>query len=194
MAELGNAALLTELGTNIQLELWLPRLAVKMADKDAFYLNRTEGRNKPESDKYAYSLDVGLLVFNRFQVLKSLATQTQNVFGEELYPSAIDKAAAMIRSIIADYPVVDGNKRTTMLAGLTLLKINNVQFTAKPGETEDFAVKIATDKLDIPAIVSWLREHTEAGQSSPPRTGDYVDVGLLALYKCRFSKVRFKIH
>jgi hypothetical protein len=52
-AELGNTALLIELGANPQLELHLPRLAVKMADKDAFYLNRPERRNKPNLAEYA---------------------------------------------------------------------------------------------------------------------------------------------
>ncbi len=47
-----------------------------------------------------------------------------------------------------------------MLAGLTLLEINGVSFEAKAGELEDFAVKITTDKLDIPAIVQWLHIHT----------------------------------
>jgi death-on-curing protein len=92
----------------------------------------------------------------------AIATQTQNVFGEELYPAIVDKAAAMVRAVIADHPFVDGNKRTAMLAGLTLLRINHLQFRAEPGEIEDFAVKIATHKLDIPAIVSWLHEHTVA--------------------------------
>lgn len=92
----------------------------------------------------------------------AIATQTQNVFGEELYPSIVDKTAALIRGLIADHPFVDGNKRTAILAGLTVLKINSIEFAAKPGEIEDFAVKIAVDKLDVPAIVSWLREHTAA--------------------------------
>jgi death-on-curing protein len=90
----------------------------------------------------------------------AIAAQTQNVFGEELYPSIVDKTAALIRGIVADHPFVDGNKRTAMLAGLTLLKINGIRFTAKSGEVEDFAVKIAADKLDVPAIVLWLLEHT----------------------------------
>jgi len=92
----------------------------------------------------------------------AIAAQTQNVFGEELYPSIIDKAAAIIRSIVADHPFVDGNKRTALLAGLTLLRINSIQFAAKPGDIEDFAVKVATNKLDVPAIVSWLHERIEA--------------------------------
>jgi hypothetical protein len=52
VAGLGNTALLVEPGTDIQLESWLPRLAVKMADMDVFYLDRPEKRNKPKSDKY----------------------------------------------------------------------------------------------------------------------------------------------
>jgi death-on-curing protein len=100
---------------------------------------------------------VGLRDLGRLEA--AIATQTQNVFGEELYPRLIDKAAAMIRGVIADHPFVDGNKRTAVLAGLTLLEINGARFVAKPGEIEDFAVRIATNKLDIPSIVAWLREH-----------------------------------
>ncbi len=90
----------------------------------------------------------------------AIATQTQNVFGEELYDTTYMKAAAIIRSIIADHPFVDGNKRTAMLAGLTLLHINNVVFRMKLGAIEDFAVRIATDKLDVSLIAAWLNEHS----------------------------------
>lgn len=89
----------------------------------------------------------------------AIATQTQNVFGEELYPSIADKAAALIRAIIADHPFVDGNKRTAMLIGITFLEINGSSFVAKPGEIEDFAVSIATRHLDIPIISAWLDKH-----------------------------------
>lgn len=91
----------------------------------------------------------------------AIATQTQNVFGEELYSSVVDKAAAMMRGIIADHPFVDGNKRTAMLAGITMLEINGLQFTAQIGEIEDFAVKIAVDRLDIPVIAQWLQERAK---------------------------------
>jgi death-on-curing protein len=91
----------------------------------------------------------------------AIATQSQNVFGEELYPSVIEKTAAIIRSIIADHPFVDGNKRTAILAGLTLLRTNGIRFVAQAGEIEDFAVKIATAKLDTPAIALWLYEHVK---------------------------------
>ena len=91
----------------------------------------------------------------------AIASQSQHVFGEELYATIHEKAAAIIRGIIADHPFVDGNKRTALLAGLTFLKINGLTFTAKPGEIEDFAVKIATDHLDVPAIGRWLAGRTK---------------------------------
>ena len=100
---------------------------------------------------------VGLRDLGRLEA--AIAAQTQNVFGEELYPNIVDKTAAVIRGVIADHPFVDGNKRTAMLAGLTLLEINHVQFSAEPCEIEDFAVQVATHKLDIPAVVSWIQGH-----------------------------------
>ncbi len=88
-----------------------------------------------------------------------LATQTQTVMGDEAYPTIYEKSAAVIMGIIANHPFIDGNKRTAMLAGLTLLSINNTQFVANPGEIEDFAVKIATEHLAVPDIANWLKEH-----------------------------------
>ncbi len=89
----------------------------------------------------------------------ALATQTQNVFGEELYTTLFEKAAALIRGIIADHPFVDGNKRTAMLSGLTFLSINGVSFKGRKGNIEDYAVKIAVDKLDVKNIAAWLQQN-----------------------------------
>lgn len=89
----------------------------------------------------------------------ALATQRQEVFGQELYANIYDKAAALLRGIVGDHPFVDGNKRTAMLAALTLLEINGHTFVAKPGELEDFAVLVATDHLDMPIISAWLQAH-----------------------------------
>jgi death-on-curing protein len=89
----------------------------------------------------------------------AIAVQTQNVFGEELYPGIVDKTAAMARGIIADHPFVDGNKRTAMLAGITLLALNNLNFTAHSGDIEEFAVNIATRHIDVPQISAWFKSH-----------------------------------
>ena len=89
----------------------------------------------------------------------AVCAQTQVVFSEELYPDIFSKAAAVIRSVVADHPFVDGNKRTAILAGLTLLELNNYHFDAISGELEDSAVRIATDRLSIAEIADWLCAH-----------------------------------
>lgn len=89
----------------------------------------------------------------------ALATQSQEVFGEELYPTLTQKAAALMRNIVADHPFVDGNKRTASLAALTLLELNGLNFVAKPGELEDFAVSVAVDHLEVDDIADWLDKH-----------------------------------
>ena len=90
----------------------------------------------------------------------AVSTQHQVVFGEELYATVFAKAAALIRGIIGDHPFTDGNKRTAMLAGLTLLEVNGYNFIAQRGELEDFAVRVATNHLDIDAIADWLERHS----------------------------------
>lgn len=93
-----------------------------------------------------------------------VSAQHQVVFGEELYATVFTKAAALIRGIIGDHPFTDGNKRTAMLAGLTLLEVNGYNFTAQRGELENFAVRIATDQLDTDAIADWLKRHSQVCQ------------------------------
>ena len=46
----------------------------------------------------------------------AVATQTQAVFGVELYETAYDKAAALTRGIIGDHAFIDGNKRTRIFS------------------------------------------------------------------------------
>jgi death on curing protein len=91
----------------------------------------------------------------------ALATQTQEVFGEELYEGVFRKAAALMRGIIGDHPFVDGNKRTASLSALTLLEINGYKFEVPETALEDFAVQVAVEYLDVAAIALWLEQHTK---------------------------------
>lgn len=91
----------------------------------------------------------------------AIATQTQEVFGEELYKGVFEKAAALCRGIIADHPFVDGNKRSGLLVATTFVEINGYVFSMKKGELEDFAVQVATEHLDIPVIATWLKSHSK---------------------------------
>ena len=91
----------------------------------------------------------------------ALATQRQEVFGEELYQGVYEKAAALCRGVVGDHPFADGNKRTAMLAATTFMEINGAKFVAEKGELEDFAVQVAVEHLDVPIIAAWLRAHSK---------------------------------
>ena len=91
----------------------------------------------------------------------AVASQKQEVFGEVLYKTIFDKAAALLRGIIADHPFVDGNKRTGVMAALVLLELNGVDMYAlRDKELEDFAVQVATDNLGTEDIATWLQQHS----------------------------------
>jgi death-on-curing protein len=82
------------------------------------------------------------------------------VFDKEQYSTVFDKAATYMRNIIGDHPFVDGNKRTGItVAGIFLIR-NGHTINASQNELEDFAVRVAVDKLDVPEIAEWLQDHT----------------------------------
>jgi death-on-curing protein len=93
--------------------------------------------------------------------LKSvIETPRQTAFGKEQYPSIYEKAAVYVRNIIGDHPFSDGNKRTAITVCGVFLMRNGEKLAAKPKDLEDFTVRIATDRLGIPAIATWLSEHS----------------------------------
>jgi death on curing protein len=96
---------------------------------------------------------------DRGRLEAAVASQTQAVFGEELYPTMHDKAAALCRGIIADHAFVDGNKRTGIMTALIFLERNDIQTQVSDKQLEDFAVKVATKHLDVPTIAAWLKKH-----------------------------------
>ncbi|WPU97164.1 type II toxin-antitoxin system death-on-curing family toxin [Mucilaginibacter sabulilitoris] len=80
--------------------------------------------------------------------------------GQDLYPQAIDKAAAIFESIIINHPFLDGNKRTAY----TLLRLTLIEFEIDIIATEDekYNITIAASKgeLNFDGIKLWLVEKT----------------------------------
>lgn len=93
------------------------------------------------------------------RVRSAAAAPKQEAFGAEQYPGIYGKAAVYMRNIIGDHPFSDGNKRTGMTSGIMFLRLNGETFTAKQGELEGFAVRIATEHLDVPTIAAWIKAH-----------------------------------
>ncbi len=99
--------------------------------------------------------DLGLLE-------SAIARPFQTFGGEDLYPSAYEKAAALAESLIINHPFVDENKRTGMLAMATFLKENDVSLNAASDLLYRFVISISTGKKSFTEIVEWLKENTAA--------------------------------
>jgi death-on-curing protein len=78
--------------------------------------------------------------------------------GQDLYPEAIDKAAAIFESIIINHPFLDGNKRTAYaLLRLTLLEFE-FDITATEDEKYDMTISASKGELNFDGIKLWLTE------------------------------------
>ncbi|NEP20267.1 MAG: type II toxin-antitoxin system death-on-curing family toxin [Leptolyngbya sp. SIO4C1] len=96
-------------------------------------------------------------------LLESAIAQPRMTFGgEDLYPSLLEKAAALGFSIIMNHPFVDGNKRTGHAATETFLVLNGVEINASVDEQERVVLAIASGKLEREAFVEWLQRNTTA--------------------------------
>ena len=94
--------------------------------------------------------------------LKSLVAAPRTfVFDEEQYVSVHEKAAVYLRNCIADHIFTDGNKRTAVTITSIFLARNGWRMTASAVKLENFAVRVATDHLDIDAIADWLERHSQ---------------------------------
>lgn len=99
-------------------------------------------------------------------LLRSAAARPMlHAFGEEAYPTLLDKAAALMHSLAAHHLFYDGNKRTATRATILFLERNGLQPTWDADTIYQFVLEIAQDKHDVPAIADWLASHTE------PRAG-----------------------
>lgn len=95
------------------------------------------------------------------RIASAVASMRQDVFGKSLYPSVFDKAAVLMRGIIADHPFIDGNKRAGMISALVFLNLNGIETSGINNKSlENFAVMVATEKLNVKDISVWLKKNS----------------------------------
>ena len=80
--------------------------------------------------------------------------------GVERFPDVISKVAALIHSVIAFHPFVDGNKRTALVAADVCLRLNGLRLVPSE-EVEPFFWAVARGERNTDQIVEWLRTHSE---------------------------------
>ena len=82
--------------------------------------------------------------------------------GEDLYPTVVDKAAALGFSIVMNHPFIDGNKRTGHAAMETFLVLNGMEINASVDEQERVILALASGELGREEFVQWMKEHIKA--------------------------------
>ena len=80
------------------------------------------------------------------------------MFGEDLYPSIYDKAAAYLFCIIKNHPFNDANKRTGCTATYLFLQANNISIRFSDEDYEDLAVGVASGQISK-ETATWFLEH-----------------------------------
>ncbi len=80
--------------------------------------------------------------------------------GEDLFPSATAKAAAVMHGIITGHPFIDGNKRTGYVLGRLLLQKEGLDISANEDERYDLVILVATGKMDVDQLKEWLDRNT----------------------------------
>lgn len=80
---------------------------------------------------------------------------------QEFFADLFSKAAALLDSVIRRHPLVDGNKRTGMVAMGMFLQQNGWFLNATPLAFEDVAVYVAVSKPSIEEIAAWIRDNSK---------------------------------
>ncbi len=95
--------------------------------------------------------------------LESALAQPQMTFGgEDLYPTLVDKAAALGYALIKNHPFLDGNKRTGHAAMEVFLVLNGYEIHADVEEQEHVILQVAASEIDRKEFTTWLRTHVVA--------------------------------
>ena len=82
-----------------------------------------------------------------------------SLFGEDTYPDLQTKAAAMLHSLIKNYPMVDGNKRTGWLLFVSFIAANGFQHDMTTEESFSLTLGIADGSLELEHAADIIRRH-----------------------------------
>ncbi|MEO9870465.1 type II toxin-antitoxin system death-on-curing family toxin [Ekhidna sp.] len=95
------------------------------------------------------------------ELLDSALNRPYQTFdGKELYPTPIDKAAAILESIVKNHPFIDGNKRTGYVLARLLLMNEQLDIHSAQENKYQFVISISTGKLSFDQIKEWLEKNS----------------------------------
>ncbi|MDP4509181.1 type II toxin-antitoxin system death-on-curing family toxin [Nonomuraea turcica] len=86
-----------------------------------------------------------------------------SLFGRDAYPDLFEKGAALLHSVVANHPFVDGNKRADWLLTYVFLAKNGVELDPADDDVAyDLVIAVASGKLtEVDEIADVLRTFTQ---------------------------------
>ena len=103
-------------------------------------------------------------------LISAIEMPKASMFGEFLHVSIYDKAAAYLYHIVCNYPFLDGNKRSGLVAALTFLEANAVILEYDENKLEDLVVKVATGQANKASIAAFFHQHHPLTQGKNDQT------------------------
>jgi len=95
-------------------------------------------------------------------LLESAVARPQaSAFGADAYPDLAAKAAALLHSLVLNHPVIDGNKRTAVLATLVFLDLNGYVVRWDQREALDFMLRLAQHQVEMDDVIAFLRDRMQ---------------------------------
>lgn len=102
----------------------------------------------------------GTIGIRDFGALESALAQPHVTFDQvELYPTLLDKAAALGHALILNHPFVDGNKRIGQAAMETMLFLNGYEIVAEVSEQERLILAVAEGQVSRIELAQWLERY-----------------------------------
>ena len=84
----------------------------------------------------------------------------QTFGGKDLYPTIVEKAAALGFFLCRNHSFVDGNKRVGHASLEVMLVLNGLELVASVDEQERIMLEVADGQLTREDFTEWVREHT----------------------------------
>lgn len=82
----------------------------------------------------------------------------QSFGGEDLYPTAAEKAARYAYGIVKNHPFADGNKRTGGACIGMFLKLNGIRFKPRHDELLHSIMSVADGTISYDELVAWIQQ------------------------------------
>lgn len=93
-------------------------------------------------------------------LLESAVAQPRMGFGgQDLYPTILEKAAALAFSLICNHPFLDGNKRIGHAAMEVFLICNGFEIQATVDDQEAVILSVAAGEMGRETFTQWLQQH-----------------------------------